>query len=155
MPTAELLVGDPPVALNDAPDGVALFAATLEDGLRLFELLRRIHDDHADTPNDGAEHVVPRNIPDGLQVLEDRQHWPRMEFDDRAHALGEHARQVFGDASAGNVGHGAHGFRFDHAAHDGPVALVSPHQLGANLTLDLIDIGVGCVAGDLEEQLAG
>src|SRR5271157_1408089 len=101
-----LLVRHPLLALHDAADGVASLAATLQDKLRLLELLRRHDQDHADAHVEGAQHLVAGHIADLLQVLEDGWHRPGVDLDDRSHALGQHARKVLGEAAAGDVRHG-------------------------------------------------
>src|SRR5271165_7413146 len=53
-----LLVGDAAIAFDDAADGVALFAAAFQDGLRLLELLGGHNLDHADAHVEGAHHFV-------------------------------------------------------------------------------------------------
>ena len=46
-----------------------------------------------------SEATLPR-----LQVLEDRQHRPTAHFDHGGGAARQHARQIFGDTAARNVG---------------------------------------------------
>src|SRR6516165_1952771 len=78
-----------------------------------------------------------------------------MDLDDGAGTLRQNPWEVLRDASAGDVSHSRHRIHLDQAAQDGPITLVDLHQLSADLTLDLADIGFGCVAGKGEEQCSG
>src|SRR6516164_1177207 len=138
-----LLVRDPPFAFYDAADSVALLATTFEDGLCLLELLGGNHQHHADAHVEGAHHVVVRNVPDGLQVTEDGENGPGVDFDNGSRSFGKHAREVLGNASPANVSHGADRLGFNHAAHNRPLALVRAHQFAADFAFDLVHVGVG------------
>ena len=81
---------------------------------------------------------------------------PSREVDDGGDAAGQDAGKVFGDAAAGDVGHAADDFGpGSELPDDGEVAAVGAHEGCAGLVLELVDVLVGAVVGDLEEQLAG
>ena len=67
----------------------------------------------------------------------------------------QNARQVFGDASAGDVRHGGNTIGRNHFFDYRPVAPVGAQQLVADFALEFIDIAVGRVAGHFKKQLAG
>ena len=143
------------VALDDAADHVRFFADALEDALNLLEFLGRDHQQHADTHVEGAHHLRGFNVAEFPQMLEDRQDGPCPHFDERAGSFGQHAGQIFGHASAGDVGHGADGIGFDEAAKNRPVTAMLLHQFVADLALDLVDVGLGRVPGNGKQQFAG
>ena len=68
---------------------------------------------------------------------------------------GQHARQILGDAAAGNVRQRGNALRVDQLLQRRPVALVRAHQLVAHFVLDLVDVVFGRVVGHFEQQLAG
>ena len=73
-----------------------------------------------------------------------------------ASAFGQDARQVFGDAAAGDVGHAVDAGRLAVSfLMTLQVAAVGLHQRGAGLVLEGVDVLVGLVLGDFEEELAG
>ena len=94
-------------------------------------------------------------LPSCLEVLEERWDGPGGEVDDGAHALGDDAGEVLRDAAAGDVGHAADDFCAGELFDDGEVAAVGAHEGGAGLVLELVDVLLGAVFGDFEEELAG
>jgi hypothetical protein len=143
------------IAFDYASDDEAFFSGAVEDRLHLLELLGGHDKDHSDAHVEGAHHLGHVNIAELLHVLENRQDGPSAHLDDGAHSLGQNAGKIFRDATAGDVSHGDDGFRFDNAANHGPVALVLLHEFVADFALHLIDVGVGVIAGHVEEELAG
>jgi hypothetical protein len=76
-------------------------------------------------------------------------------------APGQDAREVRRDAAAGDVGEAADQreaalrLRAGELLDDREIAAVGAHEGRAGLVLELVDVVVGGVAGDLEEELAG
>ena len=128
--------------------------ARLRTALAFLTVSAGHDDDEADAHVEGAQHLVLRDVAEVLQVLEEGRDGPSGEIDDGAHALGQDAGEVLGDAAAGDVGHAAHDCRRGELLDDGEVAAVGAHEGGAGLVLELVDVLLGAVFGDLEEQLA-
>ena len=68
---------------------------------------------------------------------------------------GQHARQIAGNAAAGDVGHGGDPALGDDVFEQRPVAAVRHQQFGADLVADFGDVGVRREPGDFKDQLAG
>ena len=61
--------------------------------------------DQPDAHVERPQHVVVRHAAGALQPPKERRHLPGGTIDDGARALGQHARQIVGDAAAGDVRH--------------------------------------------------
>ena len=88
-------------------------------------------------------------------MLEQRWGLPGGQVDDGAHALGDDAGEVLGDAAAGDVGHAVDDLGSGELLDDGEVAAVGAHEGCAGLVLELVDVLLGAVLCDFEEELAG
>ena len=95
------------------------------------------------------------NVAEGLHVSKDGQHRPGAEFDHSRDPARQNARQVFGDTSTSDVRHGGNALSRKQLLDNRPIAAVGVHQFVADLALDLVDISLGLVLGDIEEQLTG
>src|SRR6266851_8448871 len=137
-----------------ADDAVALVGA-VEDGFGLLHLFCGDYDDEADAHVERAEHLVLGYVAERLQVLEEGWGLPGGEVDECAHALGEDAGEVLRDAAAGDVGHAVDDFGSGEFFDDREVAAVGAHEGGAGLVLELVDVLLGAVLRDFEEELAG
>src|SRR5262249_17106227 len=87
-------------------------------------------------------------------MLKYRQLTPRSELDIPGCSFGQNARQVLGDAAAGDVGHGVDSLSLDQATHDWPIALVRSHQFGTGFVFDLADEGFRRISSHFKEELA-
>ncbi len=88
-------------------------------------------------------------------MLEERRGLPGGEVHYGAHALGNDAGKVLRDAAAGDVGHAVDYFCAGELFDYGEVAAVGAHEGGAGLVLELVDVLLGAVLCDFEEELAG
>ena len=131
------------------------FVSPVEDGFGLLDLFGGDYDDEADAHVEGAEHFVLLDVAQVLEVFEERWDCPGGEVNDCAHALGDDAGKIFGDASAGDVGHTVDQFRAGELLDDGEVAAVYAHESRAGLVFELIDVLLGPVFAYFEEELAG
>ena len=140
-------------------DGVALVGA-VEDGLYLLDLLGGDDGDEADAHVEGAEHLVFGDVAEVLQVLEERGDFPGGEFDVGVEAAGR-MRGRFSvmpppvmwamprDETGGVPGvAGPRGELLD----DAEVAAVGAHEGCAGLVLELVDVLLGAVAGDVSKR---
>ena len=75
------------VALYDPANGIGFFAGALQHRLSFLKLPGRNDQQHAQSHVKRAQHFVLRNIAQLLQVLEDRQHRPRIPFRSRRRRL--------------------------------------------------------------------
>ena len=119
-----------------------------------LEFLGGNHDQHTQAHVEGAEHFFFSDIAERLEMFEDGQDWPSAKLDHGGSAFGQDARQVLGDAAAGNVREGRHAFTGNQLADDRPVAAVGPHELVADFVLDLADKSFRRIVGDFKKQFA-
>ena len=142
-------------AAGDASDDAVAFVSTVEDGLGFLYSLGRNYDDEADAHIEGAEHLILFDIAELLEMLEERRDGPGGEVDGCAHAFGDDAREVLGDASAGDVGHTVDDFGPGELLDDGEVAAVGAHEGGTGLVLEFVDVLLGAIFRDFKQQFAG
>ncbi len=126
----------------------------IEERLGFLDLFGGDDRDQADAHVEGAQHLVLLDVAEVLQVFEERRDGPTGEVDDGRGAAGQDARQVLRDAAAGDVRHAADDAGGSELPDDAEVAAVGTHEGGASLVLELVDVVVRVVMGDLEEQLA-
>jgi len=134
-------------------DGAFIHAGQGEAGL--LEQVGGDDGDHADAHVEGAEHLVGFQFAEPLQVSEERWWVPGGEIDLSGEAAGKDARQVFGEAAAGDVGEAADDFGLDEFADRAEVAAVGSHEGCADLVAELVDVLVEAVAGLGDEDLLG
>src|ERR1035438_1799876 len=125
------------VAFDDSADTIEFFSGSLQQRLRLLELLGRDHDQHSETHVEGAEHLFLGYVAESLQMFKDGKNGPGAKFDHGRCALGENPGQVLGDAAPGDVRQCRYAFARDHLANNRPVAAMSAHQFVADLVFDL------------------
>ena len=153
----------------DFADEVVALVGAVEDGFGFFDVLGRDDCDEADAHVEGAEHFFLLHVAELLEVSEERGDFPGAEVDVGVEAFGEDAGEILGDAAAGDVGHaldessgggsvgriewgGAGGGEL---ADNGKIGAVGAHEGGAGLVLEVVDVLLGTVFGDFEEELAG
>lgn len=149
-----LVVGNFAFASGNAADDVVAFVGAVENGLRFFHLFCGDYADEADAHVEGAEHLVFCDIAELLEVLEEGRDGPGGAVDDGTHALGDNAGQVFCDATTGDVGHSVYDFSPGEFFDDGEIAAVGAHEGGTGLVLEFVDVLIGAIFSDLEEEFA-
>src|SRR4051812_49723247 len=89
---------------NQLADAKGALAADLKGVDDSFGVFRRDDRDHADTAIEGAQHLV--RIETALAGQPGKQGWqgPGREIDLAVEIVGKNPRQIFGEATAGNVG---------------------------------------------------
>ena len=142
-------------AFGDAAydEGALVHAGKSEAGL--FEEVGGDDGDEADAHVEGAHHFFAVEVAELLEMDEQWGRIPCRAVDVGAEAAGEDAREVFGESSAGDVGKAANDFGLQQFANGREVAAVRTHEGGADLVAELVDVLVGVVAGDVEEQALG
>src|SRR5258708_24391788 len=150
-----LVVADLVFASDYAADDAVALVGAVEDGFGLLHLFCGDYDDEADAHVEGAEHLVLGYVAEGLQVFEEGWGLPGGEVDECAHSLGENAGEVLRDAAAGDVGHAVDDLCAGELLDDGEVAAMGAHEGCAGLVLELVDVLLGAVLCDFEEELAG
>lgn len=143
------------IAFDDAADDEEFFFGAVEEGFRAREFCGGDGGDEADTHIEGAHHLVLRDLAELAEVIKDGQDGPGADFDLRAGAFGQNAREIFSDAAAGNVGHAYGEACADEFLNDVEIAAVGLHEGRARFLLDGGDVLRRLVAGDFKEQLAG
>src|SRR5438105_1555794 len=143
------------LAADDAADDVSFFSRAVEDGLYFLEFFRRNHQHQTDSHVEHAQHLVLRDVAQLPQMLKNRQHRPATQLDSSRGAARQHSRQVFCDAAASDVRHGSDAVGIRQPFDQRPVTLVRPHELGAHLVFQLVDVGFRLVTRHGEQQLAG
>ena len=131
------------------------FVGAVEDGFGFGELFGGDGGDEANAHVEGAEHLVLGDVAEMLEVFEQRRGCPGGEVDDRAHAFGQDAGEVFRDTATGDVGHARGDFGGGKLLDDGKIAAVGAHKGRAGLVLELVDVVLGVIVGDFEEEFAG
>jgi len=91
------------VAALDAADTEEFFAATFEVGFDGFYMRRRHDEDHADAHVKGLQQFVGFDFSEGGEKFEDGRDRPRGEIDLCFYSGGKDARQIAGNATAGDV----------------------------------------------------
>jgi hypothetical protein len=91
-------------ALDDFPDNLHLFAHSRHDLAQRLGLVGGDHDDHSDTAVEGAVHLGRGDVAGLLEPTEYGRRDPMGGIDACGGTFRQHARQVFGQAAAGDVG---------------------------------------------------
>src|SRR3569833_3723642 len=100
------VIGDTLLAASAdyAADGADRLAGLGEGLAHRRRILRRDDDDHADAAVEGAQHFLRRDVADLGQPAEHRRRVGLGQVYARAETLRQHARNVVGEAAAGDVG---------------------------------------------------
>src|SRR6516164_3670910 len=98
------------LSFNDTANREVLLPRAVEHVFCFLEFLGGNHQQHAYSHIEGAHHLFLSHVSYFLQVAEDGEHRPRDVFDHRGAAPRQNARQVIGDPSSGDVGHGRDAF---------------------------------------------
>src|SRR5579859_4286006 len=88
---------------HDAPDLPVRLPLATKDAGDSIEMAFTDHHHHADPHIEGAEHVIFRHLAKALDQLKDRGHRPASKTNFHAAVLGQNARGIFGEPSAGDV----------------------------------------------------
>src|SRR6267154_1009834 len=92
------------VAAFDAANVEEFFAAAFQVGFHFGDVGGRNDKNHADAEVEGFEQAVGVHVSDFGEVFVNREDGPGGEIDDGFDAGGQNAREIAGDAAAGDVG---------------------------------------------------
>ena len=103
---------------------------------------------------EGAEHVVERHAALRHQPREERRHRPPRQVHAGDHRRRQHARQVVGDAAAGDVRHALDELAVEHRAHEPQIGAVRLEQRLAHGGAQFTHVAVHAEAELLEDDAA-
>jgi hypothetical protein len=92
------------VAAFDAADAEEFFATAFQVGFGFFYVVGGDDDDHAHAHVEGLEEFVGIDFAELGQIFEDGRNWPGVQIDDSFYAAGKDAREIAGNAAAGDMG---------------------------------------------------
>src|SRR5271163_1413009 len=138
------------VAALDAADAEEFLAAALEVGFDRFYIGWRHDKDHADAHVERLQQFVSFDFSKHGEKFEDRRNRPGGEVDLRFNASGKNARQIAGNAAAGDVRESGNPAARDDIFERGSIAQVRFQELGSNFVSDFCDVRIRLQFGDFE-----
>ena len=88
------------------------------------------------------------------QIAKNGKHGPRAQLDYGLNIARQHAREIAGNAAAGNVGHAREPAARDDALEHGPVTAMRFQKLGGDFVADPGDVRFGLQSRNIENKLA-